>query len=342
MKRYVDAVLMTCTDGMPADPGFARAVYADVQARWMRATMWSDRPALAQVAEPALAQLYQIWVRLEAADAAAATAAAEAAAATAATAAAAFREATRATQPPTGFDLAVDLPVVINLQARARGNLGRAWARLCKKWREEDILEEAWGYGELTTRRTQERSARMIKKKIREVNRAEKVAIAKADKHIRWAVRGGRQHKGLPPAEQDVWRRLLAPGVEAVMEDLIGKLEEDAAVEDELHEIRDEMELWRDFILAQRPDDWEAHGLDSESDGDDYPDRADPVGLGRALEQQGDPPPPGDQPPGDPPSLSCAPAVWVQAMASLQAMGFNAEECAVALDAANGSVELAG
>ena len=133
--------------------------------------------------------------------------------------------------------------------------MGRAWARLCKKWREEDILEEAWGYGELTTRRTQERSARMIKKKIREVNRAEKVAIAKADKHIRWAVRGGRQHKGLPPAEQDVWRRLLAPGVEAVMEDLIGQLEEDAAVEDELHEIRDEMELWRDFILAQRPDD---------------------------------------------------------------------------------------
>jgi hypothetical protein len=29
-------------------------------------------------------------------------------------------------------------------------------------------------------------------------------------------------------------------------------------------------------------------------------------------------------------------------MAALQAMGFNVEECGVALDAANGSVELAG
>jgi hypothetical protein len=150
-------------------------------------------------------KLYQIWVQLEAADAATATAAAEAAAATAATAVAAFREATQATQPPTGFELAFDLPVVINLHARARGNLGRAWARLRKKWRKEDILDEAWGYGELTTRRTTEQSARMIKKKIREVDRAEKVAIAKADKHIHWAVRSGRQHKGLPPAAQDVW-----------------------------------------------------------------------------------------------------------------------------------------
>ena len=40
-------------------------------------------------------------------------------------------------------------------------------------------------------------------------------------------------------------------------------------------------------------------------------------------------------------SLSCAPAVRAQAMAALQAMGFKAEECGVALDAADGSVELA-
>ena len=125
----------------------------------------------------------------------------------------------------------------------------------------------------------------MIKKKIREIDRAEIVAIAKADKHIRWAIRGGRQHKGLPPAAQDVWRCLLAPGVEALMEDLIEELEEDAAVEDEMHKIREEMEARRDFILAQRPDGWEAYGLDSqsESDGDDYPDRADPVGLGHVA-----------------------------------------------------------
>ena len=38
-------------------------------------------------------------------------------------------------------------------------------------------------------------------------------------------------------------------------------------------------------------------------------------------------------------SLSCAPAVRAQAMAALQAMGFKAEECGVALDAADGSVE---
>jgi hypothetical protein len=39
------------------------------------------------------------------------------------------------------------------------------------------------------------------------------------------------------------------------MEDLIEELEADAAVEDEMHKIRDEMELRRDFIVAQRPDD---------------------------------------------------------------------------------------
>jgi hypothetical protein len=263
--------------------------------------------------------------------------------------------------------------------------LGRERARLRKKWREEDILDEAWGYGEHTTRRLKERSARMIKKNIREVDRAEKVAIAKADKHIRWAIRGGRQNKGLPPAAQDVWRCLLAPGVEALMEDLIEELEEDAAVEDEMHKIREEMEARRDFILSQRSDGWEAYGLDSESesDGDDYPDRADPVGLGHVLKQPGDPPPgdpptPGDPPPGDPPPSdppppgdpplgdppppgdppsgdpplgdpppgdppppgdSCAPVVWAQAMAALQAMGFKAEECGVALDAADGLVE---
>jgi hypothetical protein len=34
-----------------------------------------------------------------------------------------------------------------------------------------------------------------------------------------------------------MWRRLLAPGVEALMEDMIEELEADAAVEDEMHEI---------------------------------------------------------------------------------------------------------
>ena len=49
------------------------------------------------------------------------------------------------------------------------------------------------------------------------------------------------------------------------------------------------MELHRDFILAQRPDEWDGYGLmsESESDGDDDPDRADPVGQGRVLEQRG-------------------------------------------------------
>jgi hypothetical protein len=39
--------------------------------------------------------------------------------------------------------------------------------------------------------------------------------------------------------------------------------------------------------LSQRPDEWDGDGLESESesDDDDDPDRADPVGLGRVLEQ---------------------------------------------------------
>ena len=75
----------------------------------MRATMWSDRPALAQVAEPALAQLYQIWVRLEAADAAAATAAAEA--------------------------LAPGAPLLVVLEALPRALLLCPAACVCRAWR---------------------------------------------------------------------------------------------------------------------------------------------------------------------------------------------------------------
>ena len=39
--------------------------------------------------------------------------------------------------------------------------------------------------------------------------------------------------------------------------------------------------------MSQRPDEWDGDGLESESesDDDDDPDRADPVGLGRVLEQ---------------------------------------------------------
>ena len=47
------------------------------------------------------------------------------------------------------------------------------------------------------------------------------------------------------------------------------------------------MELQRDFLLSQRPDEWDGYGMESksESDGDDDPNRADPVSLGRVLEQ---------------------------------------------------------
>ena len=69
------------------------------------------------------------------------------------------------------------------------------------------------------------------------------------------------------------------------MEDLIGALEVDAVVEEEMHAQQEEMELQRNFLWLERPDELDGCGVESESDDDDDPNRADPVSLGRVLEQ---------------------------------------------------------
>jgi hypothetical protein len=65
-------------------------------------------------------------------------------------------------------------------------------------------------------------------------------------------------------------------------------LEVGTAVEEEMRSMQqEEVEFHRDSLWLHRPDEREGCSMEfeSRSDGDDDPDRAPPVGLGRVLEQ---------------------------------------------------------